>query len=80
MIICIYIYIFSFKLNKIFASHLCKFYIIQKLAYQHNDSEDAMMEGNSTAAIYVKYLKAGGGIVISLLVFLICIISQVCVT
>ena len=37
------------------------------------------MEGRIPVGIYVKYFKAGGGVLISLLVFLLAIISRVCI-
>jgi len=48
--------------------------------YKNNDDEETIMEGHVSVGIYVKYFRAGGGIFISLMVFLIAIISRLCLT
>ena len=47
--------------------------------YQSNDDEETIMKGRVSVGVYVKYFRAGGGIFLSLIVFLIAIISRVCI-
>ena len=60
-----------------YCQHILTF--MQESVYQDKGNEETIMEGRIPVGVYVKYFRAGGGYVISLFVFLIAIISRVCI-